>query len=99
MGYVFSVPGKYKITAQQETVYSKHYVLSVSGVILWKVVWARIFTFPWVGKEEMMLWFHEAKPCLKTSKTLICFNYPVNSGDVNCAVFDLLEWEVACVMP
>lgn len=81
--------------------YSNHYVLSVSGVILCKVVWARIsiFTFPWMGKEEVMLWFHEAKPFPETSKPLICFNYPVNSGDVNCAVFDLFEREVACVMP
>lgn len=80
---------------------SNHCIQSVSGITLWKIVRARISipTFSWMGKEEMVLWFHEAKPLTKTSEALICVNYRVNSGDVNCLVFGLLEREVGCVMP
>lgn len=99
---MISVPGTYyKITAQQKKECAVTAVYQVSGITLCTILWARISVLPfsWMSKEEMVLWFHEAKPFTKTSEALICVNYPVSSGDVNCVAFGLLEREVGCVMP
>jgi len=74
---LFSVPSKYdKITTQHDKECSSQCVQSVSGITLWTTVWARIsiLTLLWMGKEEMVLWFYEAKPFTKTAKALICVN-------------------------